>query len=112
MRKDFHSSVIIPAQPGYFLVQTGPGEDRNAITVISRDPIVAWRIETFTANKPYERLYSVTYPVTVDGCIDGDDFGVIRPDGVVHAGDEVFSSVEEWRIAMVSKFGHGSARGA
>jgi len=93
------STLIIPAQPGYYLVH-GPDEESRVLVGHS---VIAWKISTFqkvSGHATGAEFESVT-AITVEGDAEtyGDFLGVLRPDGRVEAFDgsiyESFRQLQE-----------------
>lgn len=101
--EDLISSTAVAAQPGYYLVWTCEGEDRTSIPIEHLSPVLAWRIDTYKSVN--DRIFSVTYPVSLEGDEDSNDYGVVRPNGTVEAvSGEIFASVDEWLQAAIKKY--------
>ena len=60
---DKSSVTIIPAAPGWQVLEPVDGEDGRACEFY-RQPIIAWRIETYRNRR--EKLASIVEPVPVD----------------------------------------------
>ena len=73
--------TIIPAQPGYYILDTIEGDNREPLE-FWRVPIIAWRIHSRSLNG-FE--YSeIQYPI---GDEDITELAILRPDGTVFDGD-------------------------
>jgi hypothetical protein len=81
---------VVPATPGYFVVNCGEDEGKPWI---SRHQVVAWRIDD-------DRVIPVTPREDEFGCCDM----VLAPDGSVTVPyDRVFDSEAEWAAEMASR---------
>lgn len=78
---DSETTTIIPAEPGYQVIELMEGGG------LFKTPIIAWRIDVCVDR---DMTFVYTKPVTIES--DEEDAGrpVLAPDGRVHWGDSVF----------------------
>lgn len=68
---------VVPAQAGWFLLV--PCWDGDEISELTKQPIIAWRVEV--GRKAYvDEIAQTVHPVTPFGSED-DGVGILRPDG-------------------------------
>jgi len=83
---------IIPAQPGFLTVYDHSDEKSVEIG----DPVIAWRVETYSRKNKNEEFITSCYPITVDGDAPSNCIGVQNPDMTISVFQESYhKSLEE-----------------
>src|SRR3974390_185473 len=77
--QDHFATVIVPAQPGYMLLEFALSEPGIPPSFVF-SPILAWRVESFWYEKR-EEWTSMAIPVTAEYISDG--FAIQYPDGTI-----------------------------
>lgn len=91
MNEDAHVLSIVPAHPGWHVLE--PVEDENRkVVALYPIPVVAWRVDsTEHANG---RLSTLVWPVGIEDVEEG--WALRGPDGrIVIAGEQPFGSEDE-----------------
>ena len=99
---------VVPAQPGFFCLEYGAGEDElDAI----KHPVVAWMViqEDGRDINDKESCSYYVHPIVPDWgyqqqITEGNDYTLMQPDGtVVIPGNIHFPSIENWKEWQVHK---------
>lgn len=87
---------VIPAQPGYFVLEPVWGDDTRAPVEWSQDPVIAWRVESDGPTTNW------LIPIGIENS-NYENNAVLCPDGQVRAFDRSWESTEQWFDYMRSQ---------
>lgn len=95
--------TIIPAQPGFNVLEFVKGDKTHPEHTYNREPVIAWVI---TLMRPNDRYDDSTWaaPVTASG-IGEKSPAVENPHGVVDDSEHCWPSAAEWFKAQCEKEG-------
>lgn len=90
--------TVIPAQPGFFMLEVALDDSGIPIEFI-KSPVVAWLIDPVDRDKGEEHWAQAILPVD---CGVGHDAGaLLEPSGAVHFMEQFWPSVEAWWSDLV-----------
>lgn len=84
---------IVAAVPGYELRYILRDEDDSTWELSDPEPVIAWRIQTYTSQTDPDELDSITWPILVDE-LSSQRFVIVDPKGrVTRPGVATYKSV-------------------
>jgi hypothetical protein len=94
------TTAIIPAHPGFFLVQHSPTLEADGTLEHWVDPIIAWLITGGLSKSalpavPVAPTDLIVYPITTAGVATGMP-AVMRPDGSIDDGQTTWTDLADW----------------
>ena len=82
-------ATIIPALPGYFVIDFCEDFDSAIVGIeIIKSPVIAWRIDDS------DPKYIYPQPITLDPLMR--ELAILRPDGGIEGGGDVWPNLEAW----------------